>query len=152
MDVCFLAVLPPAFTTLGLDFEGIVVTVPVEERIRHLLAHGFSESQSFGKPKRLGLVAIEFDLCHIQLHAGLKHAARFRNLCPLRLARRRALIQPTPVNRREPRANPRFVPLALIRFHPLDIAQDVVGLVHQLNDVARRLPPVKIFQFGQRRH
>ena len=136
----------------AVEFVGVDVAVAVEKGGGNLLAHGLGKGHALAHAKDLVAAAVEAQFFHVQLHDGLKDAAAFLDLAPLRLGRRRALIEPAPVHVGQAGADAGEVAVALVGFHPEYIVHDVVGFVHQLDDLPGLVATVELFHLGQGHH
>ena len=136
----------------AVEFVGVAVAVAIEQGAGHLLAHGLGKGDALAHAEGAVTVAVQADLFHIQFHDGLKDAATFLDLAPLGLGGRRALIEAAPVHGGQAGADARQVAVGLVGFHPGHVIHDVVGLVHQLDDLAGLVAAIELFHFGQRGH
>ena len=136
----------------AVEFIGVDVAVTVEKGGGNLLAHGLGKGHALAHAKNLVAAAVEAQFFHVQLHDGLKDAAAFLDLAPLRLGRRRALIEPAPVYVGQAGADAGEVAVALVGFHPEHIVHDVVGFVHKLNDLPGLVATVELLHFSQGHH
>jgi len=135
-----------------LNSSGFDVAVAVEKGGGNLLAHGLGKCHALAHAKDLVAAAVEAQFFHVQFHDGLKDAAAFLDLAPLRFGRRRALVESAPVNIGKAGADAGEVAVALVGFHPEHIVHDVVGFVHQLNDLPGLVATVELFHFSQGHH
>lgn len=136
----------------AVEFVGVAVAVAVEQGAGHLLAHGLGKGDAFAHAEGAVAVAVQAYLFHIQFHNGLKDAAAFLDLAPLGFGGRRALIEAAPVHGGQAGADARQVAVGLVGFHPGHVIHDVVGLVHQLDDLTGLVAAIELFHFGQRGH
>lgn len=115
-------------------------------------AHGFGKGHPFAHAEGFVPTAVKAQFFHVQLHDRFQNAAAFLDLAPLRLGGRRALIKTPPVDFGQTRADARQMPVGLIGFHPEHIVHDVIGFVHQFNDLPGFAAAVELFHFSQGNH